>query len=41
MEGLAQRDFAEDAILPWEHLGGPAKKYLLDHYKKAHEAVNE
>ena len=41
MDQLAQKDFTEDEILPWEHLGGPAKKYLLDHYKKAHEAVNE
>jgi radical SAM superfamily enzyme YgiQ (UPF0313 family) len=32
---LAQRQFAIDEILPWEHLGGPEKKYLLTHLNKA------
>jgi radical SAM family uncharacterized protein len=28
---LATRKFELDEILPWEHLGGPDKKYLLSH----------
>ncbi|MHC4193290.1 MAG: B12-binding domain-containing radical SAM protein, partial [Planctomycetota bacterium] len=30
-EELAQRQFGRDEVLPWEHLGGPSKKYLLEH----------
>ena len=29
VETLAQRQFGYDETLPWEHLGGPDKKYLL------------
>jgi len=32
---LAQREFERDEILPWEHLGGPGKKYLLGHLEEA------
>jgi radical SAM family uncharacterized protein len=28
----AQRQFSTDEILPWEHLGGPEKDYLLKHF---------
>ena len=35
IEGLAEREFERDEILPWEHLGGPGKKYLLGHLEKA------
>jgi len=35
MASLAERQFEPDEILPWEHLGGPAKKYLLGHLEKA------
>jgi len=35
VEELAQRQFDADEILPWEHLGGPEKKYLLGHLDKA------
>jgi len=35
LEKLAQRQFDTDEILPWEHLGGPDKKYLLGHLEKA------
>ncbi|HPS54875.1 MAG TPA: TIGR03960 family B12-binding radical SAM protein [Sedimentisphaerales bacterium] len=31
----AEKSFAEDEILPWEHLGGPEKSYVLDHYRQA------
>ena len=35
LEASAQRQFATDEILPWEHLGGPDKKYLLDHLNQS------
>ncbi len=35
LEAVAQRCFAPDEILPWEHLGGPTKPYLLTHYDSA------
>ena len=35
LHNLAQRQFDTDEILPWEHLGGPDKKYLLGHLEKA------
>lgn len=34
---LAARKFKSDESLPWEHLGGPDKKYLLGHLDKAME----
>jgi len=39
LEKLAQRQFEPDGVLPWEHLGGPGKKYLLGHLEKAMEEV--
>jgi radical SAM family uncharacterized protein len=39
LEEAAQRQFAPDEILPWQHLGGPDKKYLLGHLEKAMEEV--
>jgi radical SAM superfamily enzyme YgiQ (UPF0313 family) len=38
---LAQKRFERDEILPWEHLGGPDKKYLLDHLEKASSVSRE
>ncbi len=35
IEDTAGRQFSHDEILPWEHLGGPAKKYLLNCLVKA------
>ncbi len=35
IDTAAQRQFGTDEILPWEHLGGPNKKYLLGHLDKA------
>ena len=35
VETAAQRRFDVDEILPWEHLGGPSKKYLLTHLDEA------
>jgi radical SAM family uncharacterized protein len=40
IEAEAQRQFDEGDILPWEHLGGPEKQYLLKHYKDAIEKLN-
>jgi len=37
----AQRSFAEDEILPWQHLGGPEKQYLLKHFTSAIEAADQ
>ncbi len=34
-DSAAQIEFAADDNLPWEHLGGPDKKYLLTHLDKA------
>jgi len=39
LEAAAQRHFAPDETLPWEHLGGPSKDYLLTHYDAAREAI--
>jgi radical SAM family uncharacterized protein len=34
---LAQKQYGEDDILPWQHLGGPERGYLLKHYHAALE----
>jgi len=34
LDELAQKQFDTDETLPWEHLGGPGKKYLLGHLVK-------
>ncbi len=39
LESLAQRQFRTDDNLPWEHLGGPEKKYLLGHLNEAMNKV--
>lgn len=41
LENLAQRQFESDEILPWQHLGGPGKKYLLGHLEKATKEVHK
>jgi hypothetical protein len=33
LEETARREFAPGEVLPWEHLGGPGKQYLLTHYR--------
>jgi radical SAM superfamily enzyme YgiQ (UPF0313 family) len=40
VESAAQRQFERDEILPWEHLGGPEKKYLLGHLDDAMKQVD-
>ncbi|UCG46069.1 MAG: TIGR03960 family B12-binding radical SAM protein [Phycisphaerales bacterium] len=39
VNALAQRSFDRREILPWEHLGGPDKKYLLRHLDEAAEEL--
>ena len=39
IDTAAQRRFSPDEVLPWEHLGGPDKKYLLGHLEKAIKEV--
>jgi hypothetical protein len=39
LDELAQRRFERDEILPWEHLGGPGKKYLLNHLDEAGKII--
>ena len=38
---LAERQFGTDEVLPWEHLGGPDKKLLLDHLNDAMSKVEK
>jgi len=39
IETAAQRKFDPDEVLPWQHLGGPDKKYLLTHLSDAMNKV--
>ncbi len=38
-EVLAVREFGREEVLPWEHLGGPEKEYLLGHLKEAMKRI--
>ncbi|MBN1973706.1 MAG: TIGR03960 family B12-binding radical SAM protein [Sedimentisphaerales bacterium] len=40
LDSLAQREFSVEETLPWEHLGGPDKNYLLKHLADANQIVN-
>lgn len=37
VEKTAQKKFGTDRPLPWEHLGGPDRQYLLSHFNKVHK----
>ncbi|MGB2862214.1 MAG: TIGR03960 family B12-binding radical SAM protein [Sedimentisphaerales bacterium] len=37
VEDAAQKQFNPEETLPWEHLGGPDKKYLLSHLDNAND----
>jgi len=39
LEAAARRRFGREEVLPWEHLGGPSKAYLLTHCDSVEEAV--
>jgi radical SAM superfamily enzyme YgiQ (UPF0313 family) len=41
VEAAAQKQFDPDEILPWEHLGGPDKKYLLGHLEDAAKGISQ
>ena len=38
-EQMAMREFTTGQMLPWEHLGGPEKDYLLKHYRQAGQMI--
>ncbi len=39
VEAAALKQFGPAATLPWEHLGGPDKKYLLSHLEEANKEI--
>jgi len=41
LETMATRSFACDEILPWDHLGGPDKSYLLGHFRAAQDLMGD
>jgi radical SAM family uncharacterized protein len=41
IDTAAQRQFDRNEILPWQHLGGPGKEYLLGHLDKAKSVACE
>jgi radical SAM family uncharacterized protein len=40
IDTLAQREFSTEETLPWEHLGGPDKNYLLKHLHDSREIMD-
>ena len=40
LDAEAQKCFAPDDVLPWEHLGGPERPYLLSHHDDAVQAAH-
>jgi radical SAM family uncharacterized protein len=41
LDALAQKQFDPAEVLPWEHLGGPAKQYLLTHHADVVQELRE
>jgi len=41
VEAAAQKRFEPDENLPWEHLGGPEKRYLLNHLRDAMKEISQ
>jgi len=41
IETEAGREFEEDEILPWEHLDGPDKQYLLKHLRNTQKQIQQ
>jgi radical SAM family uncharacterized protein len=41
LQTAAQRQFQTDEMLPWEHLAGPEKVYLLNHLARAMEKTKD
>ena len=40
-EQMAMREFTAEQMLPWDHLGGPEKDYLLKHYRQAGRIIED
>ena len=40
IERLAEREFGREEILPWKHLGGPEKEYLLGHLEETMKRID-
>jgi radical SAM family uncharacterized protein len=40
VETAAQKQFHQEDSLPWEHLGGPDKKYLLGHLERTKKEID-
>jgi radical SAM superfamily enzyme YgiQ (UPF0313 family) len=40
LDTVAQKQFAKDEVLPWGHLGGPEKDYLLKHFAETTEKIS-
>jgi radical SAM superfamily enzyme YgiQ (UPF0313 family) len=40
LDTLAQREFSTEETLPWEHLGGPEKNYLLKHLEDTKQLMD-
>lgn len=41
VEAAAQKEFESQENLPWEHLGGPKKDYLLGHLSEAEQLIEQ
>ncbi len=39
VEAAAQKQFDPEETLPWDHLGGPAKEYLLGHLEETEKEI--
>jgi hypothetical protein len=39
VETAAQKQFDPAETLPWDHLGGPDKRYLLNHLEEANKVI--
>jgi radical SAM family uncharacterized protein len=39
VEQMAMRAYVAEQLLPWEHLGGPQKEYLLKHHNEANRII--
>ncbi len=40
LDQSAQRNFSPEDTLPWEHLGGPGKDYLKEHYRQSMDLLH-
>jgi len=40
-EPTAQKNFPPEEVLPWDHLGGPTKDYLLKYFNEAMQSTRD